>query len=150
MNVFQRRERSVTVEGVIQPEDLRRPLWPWGLLPAPFIFWTIPLPSFSRSPLLRQKSEPALRFVLASRWVHGPRTTEFGVSLCHSGLLLMRRARAELEGRLALIESVLSPRFSRADAVLTSTCENLMGLCVLPDGSVRPAASSGTGLQPGE
>lgn len=71
-------------------------------------------------------------------------------SLCHSGLLLVRRAGAELEGRLALIESVFSPRFSRADAVLTSTCENLMGLHELPDGSVHPAASSGTGLQPGE
>lgn len=87
---------------------------------------------------------------MASRWVHGPGTTEFGVSLCHSGLLLVRRARAKLEGRLALVESVLSPRFSRVDAVLTSTCKNLMGLHVLPDGSVCPAASSGTGLQPGE
>lgn len=87
---------------------------------------------------------------MASRWVHGPGTNKLGISLCSSALLLVRRARAELEGRLALRESVLSPRFSRADAVLTSTCENLMGLRVLPDGSVRPAASSGTGLQPGE
>lgn len=136
--------------GSYSQRDLHRPLWPWAILPAPCIFCIIPLPSFSRSPLPQQKLEPALRFILASRWVHGPGTNKLGISLCSSALLLVRRARAELEGRLALRESVLSPRFSRADAVLTSTCENLMGLRVLPDGSVRPAASSGTGLQPGE
>lgn len=42
------------------------------------------------------------------------------------------------------------PTLSRADVVLTHTCENLLGLCVLPDGPGHPVASSGSGLEPGE
>lgn len=148
MNVFRRRERNVTGEGHTAQRDLHEPLWPWALLPAPCIFCII-LPSISRSPLPQQKSEPALRFILSSRWVHGPRTTKLGIPFALL-LFCLWRARAGLERRLALRECPFSPRFSRADAVLTSTCEDLMGLRVLPDGSVRPAASSGTGLQPGE
>lgn len=54
----------------------------------------------------------------------------------------------ELEERISLSGDSLSSKLSMANTVLIYTCENLLGLHVLPNGPGCQVASCGTGLEP--
>ena len=117
MNVSQRSARSMTAEWSYSRKDLSgsppgRDTLPLGSTPSTLIFCTTPhCHHFSGSSLLWQEQESALWFVLVFRWVHRPRTTEFGISLSRSCPLLVRSVGAEWEERLVLMGMVLAPDF---------------------------------------